>query len=361
MFEMISPRLRIFADEGHYYSDARGHLNPIVKVLWNALSEEERIQIYGKWVTCFERASTIEGADIYLLTLYWKYYVERNRVQLAHEAAKRARLAGKRLVVMSEGDFIANLPFSNAVLFERSTYRSRRHQNGNLIFAMPAFISEYLSLYAGGKLQLRAKGSKPVIGFCGQADGNWLDFLRREAANRARWVSYRLGLRDWEPPPFEPTRFRRNILLRLAESNLVETNFLLRRRYRAGYWNPNKDPFHPTRIEFVQNILNTDYTVCIRGGGNFSQRFYETLCLGRIPIFIDTDCILPYDHLVDYSEFIVRIEPHEVPYIAEKVADFHASLSRQRFRDLQYECRRLWQEYLSSDGFYQNFHRHPIN
>ena len=73
----------------------------------------------------------------------------------------------------------------------------------------------------------------------------------------------------------------------------LTTNYILRSKYRAGV-SREKDPFHPSRLEFVNNILGSDYTVCMRGGGNFSVRFYETLSLGRIPVFIDTDCLLPW-------------------------------------------------------------------
>jgi hypothetical protein len=132
----------------------------------------------------------------------------------------------------------------------------------------------------------------------------------------------------------------------------------MRARYRAGYLNKQKDPFHPTRLEFIKNILDSDYTVCLRGGGNFSVRFYEALSLGRIPIFINTDCILPYDNILDYRRYCVWIEPDEIPYIAEKVVDFHNNLSNKDFRDLQVECRNLWVNWLSRQGFYRNFHRH---
>ncbi len=118
------------------------------------------------------------------------------------------------------------------------------------------------------------------------------------------------------------------------------------------------DPWHPTNVEFVNNIFNTDYTVCIRGGGNFSKRLYETLCCGRIPIFVDTDSVLPYDFAVDWKRYCVWIDRSEVPHIAEKVAGFHAGLSPNDFEDLQRECRKLWQDRLSRQGFFDHFHEH---
>ena len=59
--------------------------------------------------------------------------------------------------------------------------------------------------------------------------------------------------------------------------------------------------FKKLRKEYYQNIDNTDYTLCIRGTGNFSVQFYQTLALGRIPIFINTDCILPFEKEINWK------------------------------------------------------------
>ena len=99
-------------------------------------------------------------------------------------------------------------------------------------------------------------------------------------------------------------------------------------------------------------ILNSNYTVCMRGGGNFSVRFYETLALGRIPIFINTDCILPFDEMIKYKDYMVWVEESELPFINQKILDFHNSLNQEKFNELQVACRNLWQTYLTKDGFY---------
>ena len=62
------------------------------------------------------------------------------------------------------------------------------------------------------------------------------------------------------------------------------------------------------RFEFIRNILSSDYTLCFRGSGNYSLRFYETLCLGRIPLFINTDCKLPFEDEINWRDmFMGRI------------------------------------------------------
>ena len=40
------------------------------------------------------------------------------------------------------------------------------------------------------------------------------------------------------------------------------------------------------------------------------------------------------------------------------VAAYHARMSSQEFRERQLACRRLWEERLTPDGFYDHFHEH---
>jgi len=112
------------------------------------------------------------------------------------------------------------------------------------------------------------------------------------------------------------------------------------------------------RRNFVDNMIDGDYVLCTRGFGNFSYRLYEALCCGRIPVFVNTDCVLPYEHLIDWRQYCVWVEEYEIDMIGDIVARFHAGLSDTDFHDLQRACRRLWDEWLSPTGFFANFHRH---
>jgi len=292
--------------------------------------------------------------DFILLPHVWHYYV-RNSIE--HEITKfqeKSREANKPLIIFNRSDYPSNLSSEGLILLESSSYQSRREKTKSQILGLPPLISDYLKIYNHDKMTYREKGEKPVIGFCGQAGGSEFDFSRRYLNNLFQRMTYQIGKRPFEPAPFETTRFRQNILSKLSQNPLVETDFIIRDRYRAGVKKSERTNDHITRLEFVNNILNTDYTVCVRGGGNFSVRFYETLCLGRIPIFINTDCILPFDDEIDYRKYCIWIEPSEIPYISEKVGEYHSSLSSQGFVEKQYECRNLWVNYFSLSGYYSH-------
>jgi len=109
---------------------------------------------------------------------------------------------------------------------------------------------------------------------------------------------------------------------------------------------------HLAKREFIENILKSDYTICMRGVGNYSYRFYETLALGRVPIFINTDCQLPWDEMIQYKGQFPWIDQREIAYAVEKVLDFHHRICPEEFVGLQAKCRELWMRHFTYERFY---------
>jgi hypothetical protein len=163
-----------------------------------------------------------------------------------------------------------------------------------------------------------------------------------------------LGLSKNEPQQLLSTSYlRASILNSLQKSSTIKTNFIFRKKYRAGVTH-DKDS-HQTTLEFYDNLRDSDYVVCVRGAGNFSVRFYETLAMGRIPIFIDTDCSLPLDDHIDWKKHVVWISKAEQTLIAEKVMHFHKSHSETDFIALQQNNRKLWESKLKLGSFFRAY------
>lgn len=350
-------RLRVYADPSHYEERHRKELTDILKAYWNNATPDERLSKYGAWVERFDVVSTPDAADVHLLTMKWQHYVEHRRVDQVRSAIDIARRARKPIAVFSMGDFEANFPVEGADihLFQASGYRSRKRTRHH---GMPPFFDDPLA-NRGGQVLLREKRSRPTIGFCGQAGASLPRHAARLVRARLRHLQWRFGHLRWEPPPLEHTWFRQRVLDTLAQHAAVETSYVLRKQYRAGVTSARRmDAEETSRREFVENVIGTDYTVCMRGGGNFSVRFYEALAMGRIPVFIDTDCILPYQHQINWKTYAVWIDHKNLRDAGRIVADFHAGLSPEQFRELQLACRHVWQERLTANGFYSNFHEH---
>jgi hypothetical protein len=79
---------------------------------------------------------------------------------------------------------------------------------------------------------------------------------------------------------------------------------------------------------------------------------YETLCLGRIPLIIDTDCVVPFAALNEWSKLAVWCPASDIENAGARVAEFHDALTPEEFIDRQRTCRRLWQDRLSPEGFF---------
>lgn len=301
----------------------------------------------------FQLVDHPSSADFVLLPMEWNYYVDHNRISRAAHLRLEAHAAGREFVVISTGDFPANLPFSDAVLFQVSGTRSRRLARE---YAFPPVITDRVAQSFGGELPLRSKGRKPVVGFCGQSASGVVDHMARVLMLKARRCKYAAGLARWEPPESDHTWLRHRVLKELSKSPAVTTNFIVRKKYQGGQ--PGADHENPRRVAFVENLRDSDYVVCVRGLGNWSLRFYETLCMGRIPVFVDTDCVLPFEHVIDWRKLCVWVHSTELSSIGTKVAEYHERHSDREFCDRQRELREIWRRYLDAAGFYDQFHLH---
>ncbi len=317
---------------------------------WDGVSQGEREAGLGRPSSPFELVHDPDAADIFVLPREWNHYLWHGKQAEALALADRARSHGKRLLVWFRGDGSPIVDIENSVVFKSGLHRSRRTENEQ---AIPFFINDPARRDERGELVVRAKGVRPVVGFCGYAAVNPIKIGFGIATNALEHLRHLVGSAKYAPEPLVPaTVLRAKALDRLERDDRVDANFLIRDKYQAGF--RRKDTSAPARAaaeEFFDNVTGSDYTLCIRGNGNWSIRLYETLASGRIPIFVDTDCVLPFDTAVDWQRYVVWVDGRDVGRIGERVAEFHARLSADEFVELQRACRRLWEERLSLDGF----------
>jgi hypothetical protein len=136
---------------------------------------------------------------------------------------------------------------------------------------------------------------------------------------------------------------RRPILDQITK-NYNYCNFI----YRSGFWAPELSSKKTARKDFYQNLLSGSYSFCIRGNGNFSYRFYEALSFGRIPILLDTDCVLPFSNIIDWNKFIIKINIDDITNLDSIIRDYNNKFSPIANRE-------LWKTYFSPEGFLNKF------
>jgi hypothetical protein len=164
---------------------------------------------------------------------------------------------------------------------------------------------------------LRIKETKPTIGFCGALT--------------------------------HPIRFE--VINELNKFEDISKNFIIRDHFWGGdIWGDK------VRKEYIQNTVNSDFILCMRGAGNFSYRLYETMCLGKIPLIIDTDIDLPFENYLNYEKKILRINFNEISHIPEKIMDYWEKI--EDYRELQFDIINFWEDHLSPIGFIKTFNQY---
>lgn len=58
---------------------------------------------------------------------------------------------------------------------------------------------------------------------------------------------------------------------------------------------------------FINIVSKSQFTLCPKGVGLSSYRFFECMFLGSVPVLIADRVILPYNKILNYDEMIVRI------------------------------------------------------
>ena len=316
--------------------------------------------IYREIGSSLFEMTSLEEADIALMPMNWRTVrggswrskPDKNAIDLASQFAKKVHQAGKPLIVFFAGDCSdEQIPIDNALVFRMSVYRSKTRST---LPVPPAFIGDQIQQQFQGELPLRHKQSQPVVGYCGFARSASLKQVARTALYHTTMLAKqrRLGV---SPNKGQILRSRAIHLLR--QSPYVQTNFIVRDR---SFFDLKNDPIlaRQNAAEYFQNILDSDYVLCCRGSANYSIRLFEVLSSGRIPVFINTDCVLPWDASIDWKKYCVWVEENELHLIGEKVMEFHQRLSPGGFIELQHQCRKLWREWLSSEGFYTHFQQY---
>ena len=79
------------------------------------------------------------------------------------------------------------------------------------------------------------------------------------------------------------------------------------------------------------------------------MRLYETLCLGRIPLLINTDCILPFENIIDWK-LCLWVDENDINKIGQIILDFHSSMSNDEFKEID-KVQRNMGKLLSKEGF----------
>ncbi len=320
---------------------ARLDLAPIVRAhLDDRLDASARAGRYGSLLTHYRLVDEPSEAEVAALPRV----AEGLGADAVRSVIATAEAHGLRTLVFSTDDLEPLVPAASAILLHPGPTRGRQPRAD--VLAVPYFLTD-----RAGSAPPRPDAERPSVAFCGQGatrpvarSGQAVTRLGRCAANGVRPTVV-------APPLRGPVALRATALRRLRVAPGVDDRFVIRDRYRAGA--AGEDDRARTQQEFDDNMRSATYALCVRGTGNFSARFSEALSFGRVPLFVDTGCVLPFEDEVDWRARTVWLDQREVGSIAERLLTSHEDVLDDPDRGAD-AMRALWEDRLTVDGFFRH-------
>ena len=218
--------------------------------------ESDRIMKYIDFNKKYRRVDSIDKADIILDNQFsWGSVQSRSEVQEVLEKYRTMNIV-VLIIWITDCNDSYDVP-SNVIFYKTCFFKSLSDPNEEAL----AYMWEGMD-----RAPILPHTSRPTVGFCGGA-----------------WSNRKPLLEALEAHPDIDTRFIR----------------------RESFWGGQPDG-EQVKKEFRENMEASHFTVCDRGRGNFTIRFYQALSAGRIPLFVDTDMKLPYEKDITWDDIIVR-------------------------------------------------------
>lgn len=270
-------------------------------------------------------------------------------VAMANRFVRACSITGLKTIILVNSDSDKHIEIPNTVVIRTSLNRRTRRKNE---FALPAWHDD-LENYRGGEVSYLEWKIPPAIGFCGHVVSNAPPISRQlkiMSQNMCRMLGVYFSHNDG-------IFLRRDAINSLSRIPEIKTEFIARQTYFGGAIENPQDA-KKIRREYVDNLAHNDYSLCVRGYGNFSFRFFEAMSLGRIPLLLDTECVLPYDFLHDYRDYCLIVPEDRINSLPRILLNFHRKFDADSFLSWQKRVRDFWLNWLSPQGFFSHISLH---
>ncbi len=308
----------------------------------------------------FEYVDSLEEADFAVLPNRYIDYLRYDQEATAHAFAEKAAQSQKYVLVFNDHDYDVKLPAKNTIQFNPAI---ERRDPAYIQFGQPPWVPDHLT---GHDIEIRPKQDNPHVGFCGRVikptvRNRMVRFARLYVPGlRAVPIGHISSQRMVVKELYQHRFIRYEILRHLEQDARVQTNFITSSFFlevqQGKEW--KQEAVEKATNRYVDNMVNNDYNIAARGTGNYSFRFYETLLCARLPIFVNTNCVLPFDFEINWRDELLWMEAEDVKQVAQRLVEYHEAMTPDEFEERQRRNRWLWEEWLSPNGFFKNFYRH---
>lgn len=251
---------------------------------------------------------------------------------------EKAKVNGKKTLLFYNADDDTKITHDNVIVFRTSANASTKNAYE---YALPGWSKDFCNYFPNASVTPVKKESKPGISYCGyvdyEKDGIFTSIKNLFASNKKDNESFAKSIRG-------------KACRRMKSNSSINSNFII----RNGFWASGINDKIAARKEYAANMINSMFAIVARGGGNFSYRLYEVLSCGRIPVFINTDCVLPFENEINWKKHCVWVELNELDAIDKILLNFYKNTSEDKLLAIQQSNRKLYEEYLSPLGFFKH-------
>jgi hypothetical protein len=270
---------------------------------------------------------------------------------------KASKIYNKPIWIYTAGDYGFTNYIKNSYTFRLGGFKSKLTEE---TFILPSFINDPYTNHLTSNFLTNKREEFPTIGFVGHAQTGLKKYLKELINHLKYWVKRNCHMLLADAQPFYPSSIKRAYYLSvLQKSKFLKTDFILRKKYRAGI--QNEETKLKSSQEFYNNIFNNAYTFCSRGVGNFSVRLYEVLAVGRIPILLNTDCKLPLEGEIDWKKHCIILDLKSKISLEKQILNFHNDTSEASFETIQKNNRLLWETHLRRPEYFIKIHDIFVN
>lgn len=269
-----------------------------------------------------------------------KFYKFRNQVLTS----------GRKLITFTGSREYKSKP--GEVAFATATYRD----SGEKSIATPGWMFDF-----GNNISPIEKPEIPTVGFVGATNYpgklssivNALPFpefaIDWMASNRT--LQRNLDLRSRQAIA---TLVRTASIQHLRQAGNLKTAIIER---NGSFFSASDEERNRQWQEYIQNLQDNAYILCVRGDENSSYRLYETMSAGRIPIIVDTNMKLPELGSIKWEEFSVIVPYSDLNRIGEIVQSFHDSLSSSDFEKICLRARAAYEACLPHNFIFNSLEK----
>ena len=272
-----------------------------------------------------------------------KDYFFDHKFDSVYQFNRKVLESGRTLITFTGG--IEYKPEPGEIVFATSTYQSKTETS----ISTPNWLYDFKS-----QVSPIPKPSVATVGFVGETQypgriNKLLSYLPIPEA-MIQWLACSLFANRSLNLPMRMViarLVRQKVIKEVKNASNLKLSLIER---KGGFFTLPEAERKRARAEYIQNIQNNAYTLCMRGDENCSYRLYEVMSAGRLPVLIDTNMRLPDLGSLKWEEFCVIVPFSDLHQIGERIQAFHDNLSDEAFKEACMKSRAAF-EYLSPENF----------